>query len=165
MEFLSPRPISNGMEEKIKQLEEQLKKCEAERDEYLNGWKRAKADYINREKDEAQRFEEMSRFANKEFVKDLIVVLDSFDLAIAAAKDGEHSGGFKIIRAQLEDMMKRHGLERIAVAAGGVFDPSIHEAIAEIESESPPGTIAEEVERGYTLHGRVIKPARVKLSK
>lgn len=152
-------------EQKIKQLEEQLKKCEAERDEYLNGWKRAKADYINKEKDETKRFEEVAKFANKELVRDLITILDSFDLAVSAMKDGEHSGGFNLIRSQLEDTLKRHGLEQIAVAVGAPFDPGLHEAIAEVESESPPGTVAEEVERGFLFNGRVIRPARVKLSK
>ena len=63
--------------------EERLKKCEAERQEYLDGWKRARADFINYQKDEARRFEEFAKFASAALLEDLLLVLDSFDLAIA----------------------------------------------------------------------------------
>lgn len=145
---------------------EELKKCQAEREEYLNGWKRAKADLINYQKDEAKRFEEVVKFSNWELVRDLITVLDSFDLAIAALeKDGKVEKGVYMIRSQLEDVLRKKGLERIAVNIGKPFDPSLHEAIGEVASDQPIGTVAEEIERGYLLNGRVVRPARVKLAK
>lgn len=142
------------------ELNKKSEQCEKERDEYLNGWKRAKADLINYQKDEAKRFEEIIKFANATIIKDLIAVLDSFDLA--AKHDGKD---FKMIGSQLEDIMKKDGLERMLIPTGSVFDPNLHESIGEVESDKPPGTIVEEVERGYLLNGRVIRPARVKLSK
>lgn len=146
--------------------EEEFKKCQAERDEYLNGWKRAKADFINYQKDETKRLEEVLKFANWDLVKELIIVLDSFDLAIAALeKESKTEKGIYMIRIQLEDVLKKRGLERIVVSAGQKFDPALHEAVGEVESDKPSGTIVEEVEKGYLLNGRVIRPARVKLAK
>ena len=78
---------------------------------------------------------------------------------------GRDLAGLLMIRSQLEDALKRRGLERITVIAGQAFDPSLQEAIGEAESDKPVGTVAEEIERGYLLSGRVIRPARVKLSK
>lgn len=161
------------MSEEIKKLDiadeakvcrEELEKCKAERDEYLNGWKRAKADLINYQKDEQKRMEEFMKFANKELLRELITVMDSFDLAIATLGERLDKGTL-MIRTQLEDVLKKQGLERLAVAIGAPFDPAVHEAVAAVESTEPPGTIVEEVERGYALNGRVIRPARVKVVK
>ena len=70
-----------------------------------------------------------------------------------------------MIRSQLRDILKSHGLEEITISAGENFNSATQEAVAEIESDQPTGTIIEEVEKGYLLNGRVIKPARVKVSK
>lgn len=135
-------------------------------EEYLNGWKRAKADLINYEKDEAKRFEEIIKFGTMEFIRDFIPVLDSFDLALSVLeKEGKVEKGIYMIRAQLEDVLKKRGLERMVTSIGAPFDPALHESVGEVESGEPPGTIAEEIERGYLLYGRVVRPARVKLAK
>ena|SRR3989338_8815249 len=152
-----------GVDE-AKKLVEKLEKCEVEKEEYLNGWKRAKADFINYQKDEVKRFEEAVKFANWDLVRDLITVLDSFDLAIAVLGKEAEKGTY-LIRNQLEDVLRKRGLERIMISVGQKFDPTLHEAISEVESDQPAGTIVEEVERGYLLNGRVIRPVRVKISK
>jgi len=150
----SPQP-----ETEIDQLKRKL-------DEYLNGWKRAKADLINYQKDEGKRFEEIMKFGTMDFIRDFIPVLDSFDLALSVLeKEGKAERGVYMIRAQLEDVLKKRGLERMAVAVGALFDPALHESVGEIESGEPPGTIAEEIEHGYLLYDRVVRPARVKLAK
>lgn len=138
----------------------EMEKCEQEREEYLNGWKRAKADLINYQKDEAKRLEEVIRFSNAVMIKELILVLDSF--ALAEKHDGKD---FKMIKNQLEDIMKKSGLERMPVSVDSVFDPNLHEAVGEIESDKTVGIVLEEVESGYLLNGRVIRPAKVKLSR
>jgi len=158
----------DNKKEELKDLEELKKQCE----EYLNGWKRAKADLINYQKDEQKRLEEIAKFSNWDLVRDLVTVLDSF-AALERSMEGEPRpdrlgrdlAGLLMIRSQLEDALKRRGLERITVIAGQAFDPSLQEAIGEAESDKPVGTVAEEIERGYLLSGRVIRPARVKLSK
>lgn len=149
-------------EESVNELEQ----CKKEREEYLNGWKRAKADLINYQKDENKRFEEIIKLANIAIIKDLISVLDSFDLALSVLeKDRKAEKGMYMIKAQLEDIMKKSGLEKMADSVGGKFDPNFQETIGEMESDKPAGEILEEMERGYSLNGRVLRPARVKISK
>jgi molecular chaperone GrpE len=70
-----------------------------------------------------------------------------------------------MIKNQIEDLLRRRGLEKIKIKVGDNFDPSLAEAIAEVESEFPPGSIAEEIDPGYRLHDKLIRPARVKISK
>ena len=156
----------------------------------MNGWKRAKADLINYQKEEVKRFEELIKFGNMDLIKDFIPVLDNFDLALTVLeKEGKaekgiypHTNqgsvqapeqpekspfgvGVYMIRSQFEDILKKRGCEKIIVEPGGKFDPNIQEAIGEIESDKEAGTIALVVENGYTLNGRVVRPARVKLAK
>lgn len=139
---------------------------QAQCEEYLNGWKRAKADFINYQKDEARRFEELAKFGNEALIKDLISILDSFDLAENAHPDNK---GLRIIRTQLEELLRKRGLEPIIIKIGDPFDPAHHEALLAIENSETapqsPNAIAEELEKGYTLYRKVIRPARVKVIK
>lgn len=141
-------------------------RVKAQADEYLDGWKRAKADLINYKKDEAKRFEDIIKFAAQELVRELVPVLDSFDLALESlGAEPKVEKGVYLIRAQLEDALKKHGLEKITVVAGEHFDPALHEAVAAVESTQASGTVVEEVDHGYTLSGKLIRPARVKVAK
>lgn len=143
--------------------ENELAAAKAQCEEYLNGWKRAKADFINYQKDETKRFEQILRFGNESLLKELLIVLDSFALALAAHPAEK---GFFIVQSQLEDILKKNGLEKLIIAIGQPFDPALHEAVAETASqEFSSGTVVEEVEKGYTLHGKLIRPARVKVAK
>ena len=142
---------------------EQIKK---ERDEYLSGWKRAKADLINYQKEEARRMEELIKYANAGLIKELISVLDSFELALSVMESqGKSEKGIHQIKSQLEESLKRSGVEKIVVALGSPFDANFQESIIEEESDKPVGTILGIIEQGYTLSGRVIRPARVKVAK
>ncbi len=146
--------------------EEKLAECEKQRDEYLGGWQRARADFLNYKKDEVKRFEELARFSSEDILRQLIGVLDSFDLGLAALeKAGKAERGIYMIRSQLEDILKQRGLEKISVNVGQKFDPMIAEAIAEAESDQPAGTVLEEIEPGYRLYDKIVRPARVRISK
>jgi len=152
--------------EEIKKENDELAKLREERNEYLNGWQRAKADFINYKKEELKRMEQVAKYGEEEVMRELISILDSFDLGInAMERKGEVEKGIYMIRSQMEDVLKRYGLMRITTNPGDRFDPSVHEAIAEVESESPPGTIVEEIEPGYRLHEKLVRPARVKMAK
>jgi len=136
-----------------------------ERDQYLDGWKRAKADFINYKRGEAQRLESIISSANQQLIRDLLNVLDSFDLAIEALeKEKKAEKGMYLIRTQLEDILKKFGLERVVVSVGMPFDPALHEAVAVVKSEQKSDTVVEEVERGYKLEGKLLRPARVKVA-
>jgi len=152
-------------EEVVEKQESELGVCMKKCDEYLEGWKRAKADFLNYKKEEMGRISELMKFGSESIMLDLITVLDSFNLGVSLSSDEATKKGMLLIKTQLEDILKRYGLEKISVERGGMFDPKIQEAIDEIVSDYPEGVVAEEIEKGYTLNGKVIRPIKVKLSK
>jgi len=159
-------PADGNQKLKPEELEAALAACEKLRDEYLDGWKRAKADFENYRKEERARAEAVVKFANEVLIMDCLHVLDSFDLGLATVSDGDHARkGMELIRGQLEEVLRRYGVERIKVKPGDAFDPVRHEGVGEVVSGVPPATVAEEVSAGYLLHGKLVRPARVKLSK
>jgi len=145
----------------------EIETLKAQCEEYLNGWKRAKADLANSKAEEGKRLTEFAKFVSEAVMKDLTAVLDSFALASAAIPEtNEAKKGLLIIQSQLEEVLKKHGLEKITANVGDNFDPSKHEAMALVDGNGkPPETIAEEIEKGYSLNGKVIKPARVTVTK
>ena len=149
---------------RVQKLRGELKECHEERKEYLDGWQRAKAELINYKKDEAKRFEEFVKFAAEGVIAEVVAVLDSFDLALQHQMPKDVEKGIVLIRSQLEDILRRRGLEVLA-AVGQKFDPSFHESLGEVESDTASGTVTEELQKGYLLNGKVLRPARVKISK
>lgn len=147
-------------------LKEKLAATEAQRDEYLKGWQRAKADFINYKKEEMRHLEEVAKYGSEDLIKDLISVLDNFDLGLRALeKSGPVEKGVYLIRSQIEDILKKRGLEKIDLKPGDPFDPAVAEALSEVVADRPPGTIVEEIEPGYRLHDKVLRAARVIVSK
>ncbi|MBI1961063.1 MAG: nucleotide exchange factor GrpE [Candidatus Liptonbacteria bacterium] len=157
-----PEKLLEGVDE-AKELQERLAECEKERDEYLNGWRRAKADLANYKKAELERMEAVVKFGNEDILRDMLTIGDSFDLAIAA-EPSDRSAGMRLIRSQMETILKRNGVEPIE-STGTLFDPAFHESVGEMESAEPPGTVAETTERGWKLHGKVIRPSRVRIAR
>ncbi len=162
-----------SFQEKIKKIQEKLKKCQELKEEYLDGWQRAKADLINARKDDERRNQEFLKFANAALVFEILPVLDSFDLAYlnessfakaSEDKDSKFSKGILLIKMQLEDVLKKYGLEEIK-SIGEKLNLQFHEIIGETESEKEEGIIVEEIQKGYLLNGKVLRPARVKISK
>lgn len=145
--------------------EDELAQCKAAAQEYLNGWQRAKADFINYKNDEGRRLEDTARFMARSMIQDMLPVLDSFDLALKSYGNEDQQKGILLIRSQLTDALKKRGLEIIAVTPGEPFNPEKHEALDAIEAEYPPGSIVEEIQKGYLLQGRVLRPSRVRISK
>ena len=148
------------------EFEEKLVQVEKERDEYLSGWQRAKADFINYKKDEINRLEQITKYGNEDLIMELVTVMDSFDLGLAALeKSGPVEKGIYMIRSQIEDILKRRGLEKINVRVGDEYNPNLAESIVEVESDRPPGIVVDIIEPGYTLNAKIIRPTRVKVSK
>lgn len=149
----------------------ELDKIKAERDEYLNGWKRAKADFLNYQKDEAKRLDDMGKFYTEAILEDVISVMDGFNHGLASIEKsgGQVDKGFYLVKNQLEELLKRRGVTQMKVSPGEVYNPMYHEAIQMLESAEANGNkiesghIAEEVEAGYMMNGKVLKPARVKV--
>jgi len=148
-----------------KQLEECQKKCE----EYLNGWKRERADFLNYKKEEMERIQGLVKYTNEELILKMLPVLDNLDIAEKNLpenlRNDEHIKGILQIKAQILDFLKNQGVEEIK-SVGEKFNPNFHESVGEVESkDKESGTIIEEVKKGYKLAGKVIRPARVKVSK
>lgn len=148
------------------QASPEVEKLKAERDEYLQGWQRAKADFINYKKDEMQRMENVALYGQEKLMRELIIVMDNFDLGLRALeRNGPVDKGVYMIKTQMEDILEKYGLKKVEIKLGDEFDPSFAEAIAEVEADGPPGKIAEEIEPGYLLNGKLIRPARVRITK
>jgi len=151
-----------------KDLDDAKAKCE----EYLNGWKRERADFLNYKKEEIERIGQMVKYANQELILKIIPILDNIYLAESHVPDElkNHNWieGFNQIKNQLCDFLKKEGIEPIEVL-GKSFDPNLMESVGELEIATSDvaisGTVAEEVQCGYTLHGKLIRVARVKISK
>lgn len=150
---------------------DELAQCKAQATEYLNGWQRAKADFINYKNEEGKRLEDMARFMTRSLMQDIFPLLDSFDLAVKHfgtrqnRSDREQEKGILLIHSQLMDILKKRGLEAIQVTLGEPFNPEKHEALGEVESIFPSGSVAEEIQKGYMLQGKVARPARVRVGK
>lgn len=157
--------LAPDIQKKLKKLKDELKKCETERKEYLDGWQRAKADHINYRKDEGKRFEDMAQFVTAGLVQEILPVLDSFDLALGHELPKDVERGVLLIRSQFEDILRKRGFDEIEVKEGDEFNPERHESIGEMESDAPEGKVAEVVQRGYLFRDKVLRPARVRLSK
>jgi len=129
---------------------------------------RAKADFQNLQKRGASERSEAIRFANADLMRSLVKVLDDFDRALAASSDSDAAAMIEGVRLVRENFMKalaEHGLEAID-ALHQPFDPSIHEALMQIPTDAhPPGTVVEQAAKGYRLQGRVVRPAKVVVSK
>ena len=124
------------------------------------------ADFENyRKRVERDRHEEGRRGVER-LITELIPVLDGFDRALQGHDDPaneEYRQGVTLIRKQLWDVLARHGVTRID-AAGKIFDPQVHQAIERVESkEFPDGSIVDVFQDGYAFHGRVLRPAIVRV--
>ena len=132
----------------------------------LERLQRVSADYLNYQKRVAREMGEARQFANTELIKDLLGALDDMERALEAARanhaaDDPLLSGMQLVYDKLLEVLGRHGLERIA-ATDEPFDPNRHEAMMQQpapELETP--TVVEELQGGYELNGRVIRPARV----
>ncbi len=154
-----------SLKKEIDDLKKKLEESEKAKEEYLSGWQRTKADFSNYRKDESERFKEFIKYSNEELIKDLIPVLDSFDLAITALeKSGGVDKGIYMIKAKLEDVLKKYGLSKIKVEINKPLDPSIAEPILEVEDDEKAGNVLEEIEAGYKLYDKIIRAARVKVA-
>ncbi|MDO8557636.1 MAG: nucleotide exchange factor GrpE [bacterium] len=149
-------------------LAAKLAECEKKRDEYLAGWQRERADFQNYKKEETKRAGELRGMLTENIVHELLPVLDSFDIALYFVPDDLRGHkwihGTERMHIQFLDTLKRQGVETINTE-GAMFNPAFHESVEEVASDKPEGTIVEEVQRGYILNGRTIRPARVKVAK
>ncbi|MGD0576757.1 MAG: nucleotide exchange factor GrpE [Candidatus Staskawiczbacteria bacterium] len=153
-----------SVEELKKDLEEAKAKCE----EYLNGWKRERADFLNYKKSEAKRIGELLESSDEMMLLKILPIFDNILLAFTHVpielKDSRWVAGFIQIKDQFADFLEKQGVD--AIKSEGKFDPNIMDAVEEVKVEGKePGIVIGEVQRGYVIHGRLLRPAKVKISK
>jgi molecular chaperone GrpE len=149
--------------------EAEVQKLIEERDALQERLLRRQAEFENYKKRVERERSEHSQFATAEVIREMLGVLDSFDLAIRnsnseGSADGSMLRGFDLVYKQLLDTLGRFGLKAID-AKGQPFDPNFHQAISTVASDSvPENTIVEEFRRGYTLNGKLLRAAMVAVS-
>lgn len=160
----NPPPGAAPTESELAQLREKAAQAEKNHE----NWLRAQANLENFRKRAAREREEIVQRANEHLIRDLLTVIDNFELALQSARetDGKEAilEGIGMIHGQLKSFLSRHGVEPIE-AVGGDFDPSIHEAIAHQPSDQPAGRIIAQTRKGYRLKGSLLRPAAVVVSK
>jgi molecular chaperone GrpE len=150
-----------------KVVSDELEKLAAEKLDLKNTLIRLQADFDNyRKRIERERHHERHRGAEL-LVENLLPVLDGFDRAISAHRDAAHDEyrkGFELIRKQMLDVLSKQGLQKIETE-GKRFDPHSHHAIERVEtSDQPDDTVLEELQAGYVFHGKVLRPAMVRVA-
>ncbi len=148
-------------DQEIKKLKEKLKQAEQTVQEYLSGWQRAKADYINQEKETDRQKIAWVKFANLELILNLLSIVDSFDQSAKNVtnnlKNDQWVKGVLKIKDQLESFLQSQGVEKIKTI-GEKFNPEFHEVI---EKKGEGQEIIKQVQAGYLMRDQVIRPAKV----
>jgi len=146
--------------------EELLKKCEEEKNEFIDLSRRLKADLVNYKKEQEKTMNSFVQFASTDTLLKLLPVIDSFHLAFSSVpddiKDNNWVLGMESIKQQMDSVLKDMGVVPIP-AVGEIFDPELHEAVGYVDSEDD-GKVMEEMQKGYMLHGKVIRAAKVKVA-
>lgn len=154
---------------KLKKLRAELARVQAEKAEYLAGWQRAKADYVNLKKEADERFAAGVASGKSSILESLLPALDSFDMAMAnkeawEAVDARWRTGIEYIKTQLLAQLQESGVARIGVP-GERFDPALHESIetVPVAGSGTEDTIHSVLQAGYKIGDRIIRPARVRV--
>ncbi len=144
-----------------------LQKLAAERDALVDRLARMQADFENARKRSAKEQQDFREYAAADTIKALLPVLDSFERALhaSAGERSELRNGVELIHKQLQDALAKLGLRPIP-AKGELFDPHLHEAVEMVDTtEAADHQIVEELQRGYKLKDRLLRPAMVKVAR
>lgn len=146
-----------------------LRRMAEERDRLIDRLKRITADYLNSTKRLERQMEERSAYAVEGFARDLLPAADDLSRAMDALRVGASVDkireGLELVEKQLFRSLERHGVTPIATKPGDPFDATIHEAVTVQETDQfEPNRIVQETQKGFRLHGRLLRPARVVVS-
>lgn len=159
------RGATTDAADKIAKLKEELAEAKAQRQEYLDGWQRCKADSVNARKEALLSAERAGKRALENFIEELIPAIDGFDMASASeswgAVDEVWRTGIGHIHNQLLETLSVHGVTRFG-KVGEQFSPHLHEAVQEMaDVAGEPGSIVRVLRSGYRMGERIIRPAQV----
>lgn len=154
----------------------ELDALKAQCEEYLAGWKRAQADYQNAKREAEREKNDFAKYANEKLLRDLLPALEQFTLALQYIPSTDNLPeaeqktwknwlvGINAVKSLWDQAAKATNLE--AIPTSGAFDPNLHDAVGEEVSETvASGNIVRVLQGGWTLHGKVLQPARVIVAK
>jgi molecular chaperone GrpE len=146
-------------------LRHELENLKKEYDSVYDRLLRKQAEFDNYRKRADREKSEFMQFASADLIKELLNALDSFELALRQTGGNENTlRGFELIYKQLQDTLTRFGLKPIE-AKGKKFDPNYHQAVStQTKADLEENTVIEEMRKGYTLNGRLLRPAMVSVS-
>jgi molecular chaperone GrpE len=166
-----PEPTA---EERVASLTKQLATAEKERDEYNDRLLRALAETENVRKRANRQITEERAYAVEKFARDLLNVSDSLSRAIDSLPERERSllheagriafDGIELTQKELVTVLSRHGVTPVNAQPGAAFDPAMHQAVTQIPSPHPAGSIAELFQAGWRIGDRTLRPAMVAVS-
>jgi molecular chaperone GrpE len=165
----APDGADQAILEDLEALRARASSAEQQRDEFLNLLQRTRADFENYQKRVLRDQAQERRYAAGPLAADLLPVLDNLDRALEAARKANEQGplvqGIALVQTQLRDVLRRHGVTPIE-ALGKPFDPNLHQALLQQPSaDQPPDTVAQVLEEGFLIHDRVLRPAKVAVSR
>lgn len=152
--------------EKIARIKSELTACQKEKQEYLDGWQRAKADFLNYKRRQEEDLIRDKTFETIRFIENVLPIADSFEMAQKNKAWEEASpvwrSGIEGIQAQLANLLKDYGVEALE-PLGLPFDPQFHEAIGhmQVTSDKQNEQVIEVVQKGYVINTTLVRPARV----
>lgn len=158
-----------GLGKKIEELTKEVEACKARLGESEDKFLRLAADYDNYKKRTAREFSEVVRTATEDLISQLIPVVDNFERAMTATPSSDEFDSFhkgiEMIYQQVKNLLEKQGVKEIK-AINESFDPHKHEAVMVVEKKDvAPETVVEEIEKGYMLNNKILRPAKVAVSK
>lgn len=152
----------------LEKLQQQLDAKTREAAENRDKWLRLRAEFENFKKRMQKEKADLMKFSNENLLKSILPILDNLERAIDHGKEAKENTslleGVKITLKQFLNTLERFGVKPLS-AMGEVFDPEKHEAVSQQESDQEPSRVISEVEKGYVFHDRLLRPARVIVSK
>jgi molecular chaperone GrpE len=160
-------PTRLELAERIEALERELAEVRARAEEHLYNWQRSAADFSNFRRRTDEERAVASQFSNALLIGKLLAVLDDFDRALESVPADAHDSwieGVQLVERKLRGVVESEGVTAIP-AVGEPFDPNLHEAVAHEETaDHPDNHVIGEVQRGYRLHDRVLRPSLVRVA-
>ena len=150
--------------EKITEVKKKLEKAEKLAEERLNQLRYLQADFDNFRKKCDREKEQIIKLANEDLIRKLLVILDDFDNSIRLLANEDDKQGLLILKNKFFKILSNYGLKEIE-SMGKKFNPNFHEVLSREFSEKKDAEIIEEIQKGYELHSKVIRPSKVKVSK
>ncbi|KKS24404.1 MAG: Protein GrpE [Candidatus Nomurabacteria bacterium GW2011_GWC2_41_8] len=169
LEFEFNEDGEEDLKKTLKKLRADLKQAKKEKEEYLTGWQKERADFINYKKQEDDRRTVFSEAIRERILTRFLSVIDSFNMAFASKEawdkiDETWRKGVEHIYAQMNGIFEEYGVKPVG-EAGENFDPNIHQSIDVVETDNKDleHKVATVIQKGYKLGERVIRPARVNI--